>query len=270
MTADSTPQSEPFVIVQATDLYPDADAILEHGIVFAHRTGGDLITLHVSGDLAEHPLSDPEKLLKNWSQEELGIDHHSVVCRIDENPKKGLLKSVETNDADLLIVGTRQQNEESQISGESVSEMVAIGAGMPTLVLHLGQPGLVTDEGNFELKRVLLPVGDGEEARDAIRGLREMLVRLQIDDVDIHLLRVGDDEIIDHLTIPERDGWRWHREKRQGYVSNVIGEICEERDIDLVVMSTRGQDGIIDAFSGTHTQKVIRRVPRPLLVIPMK
>lgn len=262
--------SEKFVIVQATDLFPDATSVLEHGIVFAHRSQGDLITLHVSGDLSEHPLSDPEAVLRNWSQEELGIDHHSVVCRIDDKPKKGLLESLEANDADFLILGTRQQTGKTKKFGESISEAVAIDASMPTLVLHLGTRGLVSDEGELDLNRILLPVGDGEEARDAIRGLTETLDRLKVTDVDIFLLRVGDDEIIDHLTIPERDGWQWHREKRQGYVSNVIGEVCEQKDIDLIVMSTRGKDGLIDAFSGTHTQKVIRRVPRPLLVIPMK
>ena len=269
MTENTDKKSDKFVIVQATDLLPDADATMAHGLAIARRTGGQLITLHVNDKPADEPLSDPEKMLIELAKKELEIDHHTVVCRIDEKPTKGLLKSIEGNKTDLLIMGTRQQRGDSKNSRKSVTETAALDASMPTLVVHVGQRGLVNDEGAIELDHVLLPVGDGEEARDAIRGLTKLLDRLQIDDIDITLLRIGDDEILEYLTIPERDGWRWHRETRKGFVSNTIAEICEAKDIDLITMSTRGQDGIIDVFSGTHTQKVIRRAPCPLLVIPM-
>ncbi len=263
-------QRESFVVVHATDLRPDAGTTLDHGVAIARRGGGRLVTLHVSEKLSAESMSDPEHVVASAALQDLDVPHHEVVCRIGEKPKKGLVNSLRDNDADLLIVGTRQQVNQPKGFRGSVSEVAALDAPVPTLVVHIGQQGLVDDADNFELRRILLPVGDGEEGRDAIRGTTEFLDRLDIDDVDIFLLRVGGGDILEHLTIPEREGWRWHRETRQGFVSNVIGEVCEEKDIDLIAMATRGQDGVIDVFSGTHTQKVIRRVPRPLLVIPMK
>lgn len=268
MTENTEKRSE-FVVVQATDLIPDGDITFEHGLAFARDTGGELITLHISEGTPNGPLPSPKKTLENWSQEEVEVEYHTVVVPIDDKPKKGLLKSVEGLDADLLIVGTRQQKKKAKTFRSSVSEVAALDAHVPTLVLHVGQKGLIDDDGSLRLRRVLLPVGDGEEVRDAIRGLTKILDHLDVDDIDIFLLRVGDAEILEYLTIPERKGWRWHRETRQGLVSDVIGTACREKDIDLIAMSTRGQDGVIDVFSGTHTQKVIRRVPCPVLAIPV-
>ena len=265
-------EKKDFIVVQSTDLLPDADTTLEHGIVFARETKGQLISLHLHQGDPDGPLPDLKKTLEKWSTDGEDLNHKTVVHDTGDSPKKGLLKSIKEFDADLLIVGTRQQNanKKTKTSRNSVSEVAALDADVPTLVLHLGQPGLVNAEGELQLRRVLVPVGDGEEARDAIQGITKLLDRVGVDDVDLFLLRVGDDEILEYLTLPERDGWRWHRETRQGFVSNVIGEVCKEKDIDLVAMSTRGQDGVVDVFSGTHTQKVIRRVACPVLAIPMK
>lgn len=258
-----------FVVVHATDLRPDNEATLEHGVAITKSTQGKLVTLHVTEEDSETALAKPQKLMEQWPYAKPEIPHHMVICRIGESPKKGVVNSIRDNDANLLIVGTRRQMEGDQSSRRSVAEVASLNAPVPTLVIHLGQQGLLNDEGDLQIRRVLLPVGDGEEARDAIEGVTQFLDDLEIDEVEIILLRVGDDEILEYVLTPERDGWRWLRESRQGFVPEAIGKVATDRDVDLICMSTRGQDGVIDVFSGTHTQKVIRRVPKPLLVIPM-
>ena len=260
-----------YLIVQSTDLLPDSAATLEHGVAVALATGGSLVSLHVNQGKADGPYPSVEKVLAKWSKEGTELSHDVVTAATERSAKKGLLRSLHDLVPDLLIVGTRQQQEGAPKAGrQSTAEVAALDAQVPTLVIHLGQENLVQDDGSLRIRRVLLPVGDGAEARDAIRGLTTLLERLKIDDVDVFLFRVGDDEIFDYLTIPERKGWRFHRERRKGYVADGIADAVKEKEIDLVAMSTRGQDGVIDVFSGTHTQKVIRRVACPVFVVPVR
>ncbi len=261
--------AEKFLVVQATDLMPDSQTTLEHGLAIALGAEGRLVSLHVDQGEPDGPLPSAAKVLKKWGKAEDAVAHDTVVASVDKKPKKGLLRTLHDLTPDLLIVGTRQQQGEQKTFRESAAEVAALDAQIPTLVLHLGQDGLIDDKGEVSIRRVLLPVGDGAEARDAIRGLTMFFDNLGVTDVDIFLFRVGDDEIFEYLTLPERDGWRFHRERAKGYVSTAIGDACESKDIDLIAMSTRGQDGVVDVFSGTHTQKVIRRVPCPVLVSPV-
>jgi nucleotide-binding universal stress UspA family protein len=260
-----------FLIIQATDLLPDSTATLEHGLALALASTGRLLSLHIDGGHPDGPAPDAEKILARWSVESSTVAHDTVTASTDRTPRKGLLRSLQDLTPHLLIVGSRQQQDRAhpKTFRDSTAEVAALDAHIPTLVVHLGQPGLVDDSGGISLQRILVPVGDGAEARDAIRGLTTFLDRVGGDDLDIFLLRVGDDEILNYLTLPEREGWRFHPLRRDGFVSQAIADVCASHDIDLVAMSTRGQDGVIDVFSGTHTQKVIRRVPCSVLVSPV-
>ena len=259
--------SDEFRIVHATDLLPDGQTTFDHAVTVARETDARLTTLHItSADIDDS--SDAHEMLARISEEEPGMVHDVLVEDNEKNPEKILLKKVRELSPDLLVVGTRQQTSDKKKVGRSLSETVTTDTDVPTLVVHIGQEGIVDANGELRLRRILLPVGDGAEARDTIQGLTGLLDRLGVGDVDIHLLRVGDGEVLDYLTLPERDGWRWHREvRKRGFVANVVAEVCEEKDIDLIAMATRGKDGFIDVFSGTHTQKVIRRAPRPVLAV---
>ena len=262
-------RDEEFLVVHATDLMPDAQRTFDHALAVARKADARLVSLHVApsgleSDKLEESRQMMERLCENYDGE-----HHEMILETGEDEKKVLLKKVRQMVPDLLVVGTRRQASEGRgkRGGQSVSELAALETDVPTLVVHIGQEGLVDGNGQLRLQRVLLPVGDGAEARDTIRGLTTFLDRLGVEEIDIHLLRVGDPEVLEHLLLPERKGWRWHRQvQKRGFVAKSVAELCEALDIDLIAMATRGKDGFIDVFSGTHTEKVIRRAPRPVLV----
>lgn len=255
---------EDYVIAHATDLEPDAVTTFDHAYGLAEKSGARLVSIHVVSSDQEVP--DAREVLEKLERPEGSVAHDAVVEVADQKPKKTLMNAARELDPDLLILGTRQQSGDHKKFRGSISEVAALDVDVPTLVLHVGQRGIIDDD-QLVLRRIVLPVGDGAEARDAIAGLADFLDRHGVEDVDIFLLRVGDDEVLDYLTLPRRDGWRWHRVTRQGFVADTVAEVCDEKDIDLIAMATRGQDGFIDVFSGTHTQKVIRRAPRPVLAI---
>ncbi|MFU8805777.1 MAG: universal stress protein [Bradymonadaceae bacterium] len=259
-----------FVIVHATDLLPDGQKGLEHGIALARETGGRLISLHASKEKVKGPRPDVSAVLAKWPESKQEVEHFLMVHEESTNPGNIVREAMETVEADLLVVSTRQYKAPKPGFRSSVSEIAALDGGVPTLVVHVGEAGMIGEDGELRLRRILVPIGDGEEGRDAIQGLTKFLDRLGATDVDIFLFRVGDDEILEYVMTPERKGWRWHREARTNItVADGVTRACEEKEIDLVVMATRGQDGVIDVLNGTHTQNVIRRTPRTILVVPV-
>ena len=70
------------------------------------------------------------------------------------------------------------------------------------------------------------------------------------------------------VTCPEVPGWKWTKTTRDGDVIDGIVTAAAEVNADLVVMSTDGRSGFLDALRGSHSERVLRRASCPLLAIP--
>ena len=70
------------------------------------------------------------------------------------------------------------------------------------------------------------------------------------------------------MLIPDVPGWSWQNMTKQGNVIDMILETAREVNADLIVMSTNGRNGFLDAFRGSHSERVLRQSPCPLLAIP--
>jgi nucleotide-binding universal stress UspA family protein len=55
---------------------------------------------------------------------------------------------------------------------------------------------------------------------------------------------------------------------RKGEVIDVIHETAQEVKADLLVLTTEGRHGFLDALRGSHSERILRRSPCPLLAIP--
>ncbi len=53
----------------------------------------------------------------------------------------------------------------------------------------------------------------------------------------------------------------------QGKVASVVARICEEKNIDLVVMTTRGRKGLKHFLPESLTEDTVRVAPCPVLVL---
>lgn len=54
----------------------------------------------------------------------------------------------------------------------------------------------------------------------------------------------------------------------EGDLADVITELMEERDIDLIVMGTKGATGLKEVFMGSNTAKVIEEFSCPVIAVP--
>ena len=70
------------------------------------------------------------------------------------------------------------------------------------------------------------------------------------------------------LACPEVAGWRWNRMTKSGEVIEAIDQAARETDADLIVMTTDGRNGFLDALRGSHSERVLRESRCPVLAIP--
>lgn len=263
-------KNDPFVIAHLTDLHPDGGVAFAHAVALARDGGAQLVSFNAGDGAQSRPMPNAAALLASWEDETKSVPHTAVAHTCCSDPVDTILDGLRPMAPQLIVAGTHQWRGFSRAFNESVSEAVAVQGLAPTLVLPIGQPGFVgMKAGEVKLRRILVPVGDDEETATAVNQMTVLLTRLGIEDIDIHLLRVGDDEVPDHLLTPEGPGWRWHRHGRAGKPVDGIVATCRELNCDLVVMASRGQDGFMDLIRGTQTQQVMRKVEAGLLIIPV-
>jgi len=103
-----------------------------------------------------------------------------------------------------------------------------------------------------------LEEGHIQDAKDALIGKRK----------DHHLVR----EILDHFSENARTdlGDVSISEEvvvEKGNPVEVILSVAEEKNCDLIVMGTRGRSTLADVVMGSTAKRVIRRSPKPVLVV---
>ena len=56
---------------------------------------------------------------------------------------------------------------------------------------------------------------------------------------------------------------------RDGKTADAIHGICNEKDIDLIVMGTNGRDSVSDVILGSTAEQVIKNIKCPTLIVPI-
>ena len=82
------------------------------------------------------------------------------------------------------------------------------------------------------------------------------------------LLHVGEKEEMPHVQKPEISGWKWNTEIRSGDVVEMIAETASATRAGLIVLTTEGRQGFLDALRGSHSERILQQTPCPLLAIP--
>ena len=95
-----------------------------------------------------------------------------------------------------------------------------------------------------------------------------MVDRLQCPAGVFTLLHVGQKEEMPQVRTPEVTGWTWNTEVRPGDVVEVITETASTTRAGLIVLTTEGRQGFLDALRGSHSERVLQQAPCPLLAIP--
>jgi hypothetical protein len=151
----------------------------------------------------------------------------------------------------------------------SISRPIAQAAAAPALFLPYGCEGFISrEDGNPSLRNVLLPVDSAPSPEPALEAARRLTWALQCPEVTFTLLHVGDPDEMPAVRIEEQPGWTWRTVTREGDVVDTILAVARESAADLIVMTTAGRNGFLDALRGSTTERVLRSGAFPLLAIP--
>lgn len=261
--------------------FSDASATaFAHALKAALIAKADLTMLHVAGreelDWAGFP--GVRDTLERWALlppnspknavPKLGIDVKKIIAR-HADPVEAVVNYLTNHSADLLVLATNQNKGRVQWLQKSVATPLAIKSRLMTLFLPHGVKGFVSlDDGSVSLRRILIPIDAQPDPLSAVQAAARIALQLNCPTGTFTLLHVGEEGHEPDVTMPEVPGWGWERLTRQGDVTEVILETARERTADLIVMSTEGRNGFLDALRGSQTERVLRGSSCPLLAIP--
>ena len=211
-------------------------------------------------------------LLEEGSPPSAIFDEFSMRVRKVRSPKRdplqACLEHLVENPVDLVVLATEGRDGLPGWMRRSVAEELARRAKASTLFVPARARGFVSlGTGQIGLRRILLPVDHRPDPRAAIVFATRAARALAEESAVITLLQVGDGALLDRLQLPENDAWSWDRQVRSGEVVEEILAVADAVSPDLIVMTTSGRDGVLDALRGSTTEQVLRRAPCPVLAV---
>lgn len=284
--ADSRYLEEPFVesILCVTDFSPASLHAFAHALMMAVNLRCQLTLFHVENpgqfdvEWARVPLV--RALLEKWGYLEKGSPRSAVfekvavrVSKVEvvaENALRALLDYLQEEPVDLVVLATEEQHGAASWLRASAPDRLIHDSRVMTLFVPPAGRGFVSlEQGGFVLKRVLVPIDAHPDPHPAVTYAFRAAAFSSEDLVRMYLLHVGNGHPPPHIDIPERPYLSWETLTRTGPVAGEILHAAAALDTDLLVMTTRGSQGFLDALRGRVSRRIIQSAQCPVLAIPV-
>ncbi len=268
-------------IIHPTDFSDVSNDALAHAMRIALAARCELHLLHIEpvgspATLDEFP--HVRHLLSAWGLMKETDAASSVRARFGVSitkcdmeatrPVQAIADYIEDHSADLLVLGTEGRSGWDYLRKGSMAERISREARKATLFVRSGARGFVDgSNGDLILNRILVPVDHETPWAAALNEAARLLEFLNPDGLEVHLLHVGQQAPV---MLGAAGGSGIRLEQRTGPVVPGILAAAADLDVDLIVMPTRGHDGVLDALRGSVTERVLHLSPTPLLAIPAR
>jgi len=189
----------------------------------------------------------------------------------DSNPVSASMAHIDRNRVDMIVMATEGRSGLGRLVQPSVAERLARESRLFTLfVPHGCRPFVDGESGGLTLKRILLPIDPGTDARPAmIRALRAAEM-MQDPDFEISLLHVGDGDETDVGELPELPFCRWSAVRRSGSPAEQILAVADEQSADAIYMSTSWSRPALGRSEGGVTEAVLHEAGCPVAAVPVR
>jgi nucleotide-binding universal stress UspA family protein len=279
---NKTPLSVPILqhVFHPSDFSTASENAFAHALKVALIAKATLTIFHVSPNRVENWTEFPgvKQTLERWeflpkdspksAVPELGIKVKKVIAQ-DRDPVKSVLGFLEHHPSDLIVLATQQDKGQVLWLEKSVAKPVARKSRLMTLFIPVGVEGFVSlKDGSVSLNNILIPVAPVPKAQPAIQAAVRIARRLNCATGQFTILYVGDDSEMPEVSCPELSGWKWTKMSQKGDITQVILQTARGMEADLIVMSTEGRQGFLDALRGSNSEQVLRQCACPLLTIP--
>jgi len=266
-------------IVHPTDFSDLSGRAFAHALRIALATKSRLHVVHVAQ--RDHDDTDAFPLVRRrLTQWGLVEDHETAPeiaaklgilvskDRVDgQNAVQGILRFLDQHASDLVVLATHARDGLERLLTGSVAETVFRRSSIPTLFVAPGARGFVGEiNGDVQLRRVLVPIDHAPAPARAVEAVRRLARDLTGADVIMLPLHVGTTAPVlfsasRELEYPEPVILR------TGNVVKSILDAADEFDVDLIGMPTAGHHGVLDAFRGSTTERVLRHARCPVLAV---
>lgn len=204
---------------------------------------------------------------RNAVSAKLGLGIKKMAMR-DEDAYNGLVDYLRKHPTDLLVMSTEARRGWARMKRSSVAQAVAYTTRSRALLLPRGSSDLIDRaDGKRQLHKALFVYDHEPDPRPALTWLNSWLPVFG-DQVNIHLLYIGDEEDAPEIALPNHPGLKWTCEARDGKPLSVILDYAAEMDTQLIIMQNQRNRGILSRLRGTLCEQVVRRAKRPILLMP--
>jgi nucleotide-binding universal stress UspA family protein len=291
-------------ILVATDFSKTASLALDRAIEFAVRHQSEIALVHVmQPDIP--PLAAPEMIIIPPNYEEMLRDacmegltkaaQHAREggVRVSQYLEQGkaakrITACADAVAADLIVIGTRGNTGFKRLLLGSVAEEVVRIADQPVLTIHPG------DDRPIEPVRKLLFPTDFSPAADQALGAANLILAGS-EDAEIILVHtyhiastvvplggfgkgtspnfVGNaHQLAAQATEPSVEalrskGFRVEVVIERGDPAQIVTDLAAERDVDVIVMGTRGHSKLRQLLLGSTAERIVEHAPCPVLTV---
>jgi nucleotide-binding universal stress UspA family protein len=266
-------------IFHPSDFSAASQVAFEHALRIALVSRAEFTMLHVDcgndADWADFP--GVRDTLVRWglilegsdksAVAELGIEVQKVIAT-SRSPLRASIDFLSRHPADLIVLAVHQYEGRVRWQHKRVAEPIAHAAEAMTLYLPEGVPGFVAHkDGAISLRKILVPVTDKPRPEPAIDAVARMIRSLALPPGRVNLLHVGKAESMPPLQIPAEGDWEWTVHVLQGDPVEAIVQTAAAANSDLIVMTTEGPHGFLDALRGNTAARVLRECRCPVLTL---
>jgi nucleotide-binding universal stress UspA family protein len=269
------------MVFHPSDFTEASEVAFAHALKIALLRQANLGIMHVASDATTEwsEAAGVRPMLERWGLLPPGSHRHDVaklgihvrkIMATHQNPIRAVLKYLSSHPTDLIVLATRQHEGRMKWLHTSVAQPISQGSGEMTLFIPHGQQGFVAiQDGSISLNKILIPIAKQPPAQPAIEAVRRITGELRLTGGDVTLLHVGTPDNVPTVELPHDSGWTWNTIVRDGDVVETIAQAADDTEAGLVVMTTNGRDGFLDALRGSHSERVLSKLRCPLLNLPV-
>jgi nucleotide-binding universal stress UspA family protein len=266
-------------ILHPTDFSEPSEVAFVHALKLTLLMHGRLHVLHVSrhdGPVGWRSFPGVREALERWGAlppgsppeavGELGIEVEKVEA-VGDDPILVTHDFLQRHPADMIVLATHQRDGLARWRQPSVAERIARDARQVALFIPVGTRGFVdAGTGLIRLRRVLIPVDRTPAPQPAIDAGATLASLQDRAPMTFQVVHVGEAEL-PSMVVRDTPGWTWEQRQLTGEPAAALVEAVKAFDPDLVVMTTAGHHGFMDAMRGSTTERVLRAIRCPLLAV---
>ena len=268
-------------IFHPSDFTEASEVAFAHALKIALVSKAKLEVLHVGtgGSFGWEDFPGIRDTLERWklipkassrsAVGELGIDVAKVKA-YGKDPVKACLGFLTRHPTDLIVLAVRQQEGCMRWLQKSVGKPVVREAGQMTLLVPHGVKGFVSrQDGSILLRNILIPIASKPRPQPSVEATTRLIRNLQLPAGTVTLLHVGPTAEMPSVRVPNDTDWTWRYVAKVGEPADTILQTAADLSADLIVMTTDGRDGFLDALRGTTSERVLREARCPLANLPV-